>query len=211
MKAKIVWATPDGEKYLAYMARVSNPRAEPNDPYHRLLRFLIRKKHWSPFDMVNVCVEVECSRDVSRQVLRHSSLKFQEFSGRYAAYEEGLLGPREARLQDKENRQNSLPSEDQELNEWWERVQRWLSEMIYLVYLEALKRGIAKEVARAILPEGLTPTKLHINGSLRSWIHYFEVRCDPATQKEHRELAEAIREIVFEQFPTVKEALNNGA
>lgn len=208
MKASIVWATPDGEKYLAYMARVSNPTATIDTPYKKLLAFLIRKKHWSPFSMVNVCVEVECSRDVSRQVLRHKSFDFQEFSGRYASYEEGLLEPREARLQDKENRQNSLPTDDQGLISWWRDTQHEIREFVYVRYLEALKRGLAKEVARAILPEGLTPTKLHINGSLRSWIHYFEVRCDPATQKEHRELAEAIRELVFEQFPTVKETLN---
>lgn len=208
MKASIVWSTPDGEKYLAYMARVSNPKATPNDPFKRLIQFLIRKRHWSPFDMVNVCVEVECSRDVSRQVLRHSSFKFQEFSGRYAAYEEGLLEPREARLQDKENRQNSLPSDDQDLNLWWFGVQRHITGLVESVYEQALKRGIAKEVARAILPEGLTPTKMHINGTLRSWIHYFDVRCGDDTQKEHRELAQAIRDLVFEQYPSVKEALN---
>ena len=208
MKASIVWQTPDGEKYLAYMARVSNPKATLNDPFKRLIQFLIRKKHWSPFSMVNVCVEVECSRDVSRQVLRHKSFDFQEFSGRYAAYEEGLLEPREARLQDKENRQNSLPSDDQDLNLWWFGVQRYIIGFVESVYEQALKRGIAKEVARAILPEGLTPTKMHINGTLRSWIHYFDVRCGDDTQKEHRELAQAIRDLVFEQYPSVKEALN---
>ena len=208
MKAHIVWSTPDGEKYLAYMARVSNPKATLDDPFKRLIQFLIRKKHWSPFSMVNVCVEVECSRDVSRQVLRHKSFDFQEFSGRYAAYEEGLLEPREARLQDKENRQNSLPSDDQDLNLWWFGVQRHITGFVESVYEQALKRGIAKEVARAILPEGLTPTKMHINGTLRSWIHYFDVRCGDDTQKEHRELAQAIRDLVFEQYPSVKEALN---
>lgn len=208
MKASIVWATPDGEKYLAYMARVSNPKATLDDPFKRLIQFLIRKKHWSPFSMVNVCVEVECSRDVSRQVLRHKSFDFQEFSGRYAAYEEGLLEPREARLQDKENRQNSLPSDDQALNLWWELAQAKVIWLVETIYEQALKRGIAKEVARAILPEGLTPTKMHINGTLRSWIHYFDVRCGDDTQKEHRELAQAIRDLVFEQYPSVKEALN---
>ena len=208
MKANIVWSTPDGEKYLAYMARVSNPKATLDDPFKRLIQFLIRKKHWSPFSMVNVCVEVECSRDVSRQVLRHKSFDFQEFSGRYAAYEEGLLEPREARLQDKENRQNSLPSDDQALNLWWELAQAKVIWLVETIYEQALKRGIAKEVARAILPEGLTPTKMHINGTLRSWIHYFDVRCGDDTQKEHRELAQAIRDLVFEQYPSVKEALN---
>lgn len=206
---KLVWATPEAEKYLAYMARVSNPSAEKDQPFARLLKFLIRKKHWSPFDMVNMCVEIEgCPRDVSRQMLRHHSLKFQEFSGRYAEYEK-LLGPREARMQDKDNRQNSLPCEDVELNKLWAQVQKNVSNELMTIYEWALKRGIAKEVARAILPEGLVPSKVHVNGTLRSWIHYFEVRCDPATQKEHRIIAEQIRDVFYETFPELKEILNN--
>jgi len=205
---KLVWATPDAEKYLAYMARVSNPAAKVGDPFKRLLGYLIRKKHWSPFDMVNFCVEIDnCPRDVTRQILRHSSMKFQEFSGRYAAYEK-LLEPREARMQDKDNRQNSLPCEDESLRYWWDKAQKNVSNAVMVIYEEALKNGIAKEVARAILPEGLVPSKLHINGTVRSWIHYFEVRCDPATQKEHRELAEQIRELFYETFPELKEILN---
>ncbi len=207
-KAKLVWATPDGDKLLGYIARVSNPKADKDTPFKKLLGYLVRKKHWSPFEMVNVCVEVECARDIGRQVLRHRSFSFQEFSGRYAAYEEGLLPPREARLQDHQNRQNSLPSDDDRLNLWWEKVQFHLSQMSEGIYNEALKRGIAKEVARTILPEGLVPTRMFINGTLRSWIHYFELRCDPATQKEHRELAEQIREIVLAEFPTIKEVLD---
>lgn len=206
---KLVWATPDAEKYLAYMARVSNPAAKVGDPFKRLLGYLIRKKHWSPFDMVNFCVEIDnCPRDVTRQILRHSSMKFQEFSGRYAAYENGLLAPREARMQDFENRQNSLPCEDENVRWWWINAQRQAAKISYALYQGALTRGIAKEVARAILPEGLVPSKLHVNGTVRSWIHYFEVRCDPATQKEHRELAEQIRELFYETFPELKEILN---
>lgn len=206
---KLVWATPEAEKYLAYMARVSNPTATRDQPFARLLRFLIRKKHWSPFDMVNMCVEIDdCPRDVSRQMLRHHSLKFQEFSGRYAEYEK-LLGPREARMQDKDNRQNSLPCEDTGLSAWWKLQQAGIIMRSRRVYQEALERGIAKEVARAILPEGLVPSKVHVNGTLRSWIHYFEVRCDPATQKEHRVIAEQIRELFYETFPELKEILNN--
>lgn len=205
---KLVWATPDAEKYLAYMARVSNPAAKVGDPFKRLLGYLIRKKHWSPFDMVNFCVEIDnCPRDVTRQILRHSSMKFQEFSGRYAAYEK-LLEPREARMQDKDNRQNSLPCEDESLRYWWDKAQKNVSNAVMVIYEEALKNGIAKEVARAILPEGLVPSKLHVNGTVRSWIHYFEVRCDPATQKEHRVIAEQIRELFYETFPELKEILN---
>lgn len=206
---KLVWATPDAEKYLAYMARVSNPTAKVGDPFARLLRYLVRKKHWSPFDMVNFCVEIEdCPRDVSRQMLRHSSMKFQEFSGRYAAYENGLMEPREARMQDPENRQNSLPCEDNALSKYWQWMQQHVSIITYEYYQKALKLGIAKEVARSILPEGLVPSKVHINGTVRSWIHYFEVRCDPATQKEHRLIAEQIRELFYETFPQLKEILN---
>jgi len=207
-QAKLVWATPDGDKLLGYIARVSNPKAGKDTPFKGLLKYLIRKKHWSPFSMVNVCVEVECARDVSRQITRHKSMDFQEFSGRYAAYLE-LLGPRDARLQDETNRQNSLFVDlDSELNVWWLRAQRMIIRITEKVYNEALKRGIAKEVARTILPEGLVPTRMFINGTLRSWIHYFELRCDPATQKEHRELAEKIREIVLAEFPTIKEVLD---
>lgn len=207
--AKLVWATPDGEKLLGYIARVSNPKAKPEDPYQRLIGYLFKNRHWSPFEMVNVCVEVTCSRDVSRQILRHRSLYFQEFSGRYAAYLQGLLGPREARLQDDKNRQNSLVSDDRDLNNWWYWAQTYVGSVAYWLYEEALKRGIAKEVARAILPEGYVPTKMYINGTVRSWIHYLQSRTDPATQKEHREVALAIQEIIYEQFPTVRELLND--
>lgn len=208
MKTELIWATPDGEKLLAYMARVSNPTATKETPFKKLLGYLIHKKHWSPMEMVNVCISVECARDVSRQFIRHRSFSFQEFSGRYATYDEGLLQPREARLQDNENRQNSLVSDDKNLNDWWLNVQNQIIELAGDVYKAALNRGIAKEIARTILPEGLVPTKMYVNGSLRSWIHYLELRCGPETQKEHREVAESIREIIYEQFPTVKEILN---
>lgn len=194
---------------VAFLARVSNPEATEQDPYDRLIRYLIRNKHWSPFEMVNICVEVECSRDVGRQIIRHKSFNFQEFSGRYAAYE-GLYEPREARLQDVKNRQNSLfvPSSDPVAVWWWKASYQVIGLCEY-VYKEALKRGIAKEVARAILPEGLTPSKMYINGTLRSWIHYFQVRCTPETQKEHRELAEKLRDLIMENFPNVRKALEN--
>lgn len=189
---------------MGYIARVSNPKAKPDDPAKRLIGYLFRNRHWSPFEMVNVCVEVNTSRDVSRQILRHRSLFFQEFSGRYAAYLAGLLGPRETRLQDHENRQNSLASEDRDLNSWWYWAQTYVGSVAYWLYEEALKRGIAKEVARAVLPEGYVPTKMYINGTLRSWIHYLQSRTDPATQKEHREVANDIAEIIYAEFPTVR-------
>ena len=204
--AKIRWSTPNAEQELAYIARVSNLQAKPEDPFERLLRYLFRKKHWSPFEMVNVCVEITTPRDIGRQLLRHKSLHFQEFSGRYAEYED-LQEPREARLQDHENRQNSLPCTDPFLKAWWTAAVEGIVDLTTFVYKEALRRGIAKEVARTILPEGLVPSRLFVNGNLRSWIHYFEVRCTPETQKEHRELAEAIRAVVLEEFPTLKKVL----
>lgn len=205
MSARLIWSTPNGEEHLAYIARVSNPKAVLGDPAKRLISYLFRKKHWSPFEMVNVCIEIECPRDISRQILRHRSFNFQELSGRYAAYGEGLLAPREARLQDKENRQNSLPvGEDNVfLIAWWDQVQKDLAERCYYVYNKALERGIAKEVARVILPEGLTPTKLYVNGTVRSWIHYIQVRTDPSTQKEHREIAEEVKEILLKEYPVL--------
>jgi thymidylate synthase (FAD) len=207
--ANLIWATPNGEALVAYLARVSNPKATLEDPSEKLIRYLIRNNHWSPLEMVNVCVEVTCTRDIGRQLIRHRSLHFQEFSGRYAAYER-LTNPRETRLQDTKNRQNSLSNEDKALDFWWWKQQYRIASICEWVYKEALKRGIAKEVARAILPEGLVPSKLYVNGTLRSWVHYITVRCQPDTQLEHRQMAEAIRDIVFKEFPTIKKALDDG-
>lgn len=207
---KLIWATPNGDDLIAYMARVSNPKAEVGDPSEKLIGYLLRHKHFSPFEMVNVCVEVNTSRDISRQILRHRSFQFQEFSGRYAAYEH-LLEPREVRLQDQSNRQNSLETDDVGLRDWWLEGQEALLSHAGALYEEALSRGVAKEVARAVLPEGLTPTKMFMNGTLRSWIHYFNVRCTPETQKEHRVLAEALRSLVLSQFPNVQKALEENA
>lgn len=192
------------------MARVSNPKADPKDETSRLIGYLIKHGHWSPFEMVNCCVEIETSRDISRQLLRHRSFTFQEFSGRYAAYD-SLLGPREARLQDETNRQNSLETEDLSLSLWWKESQQALADHAGSLYEEALERNIAKEVARAVLPEGLVPTRMYMNGTLRSWIHYFNVRCTPETQKEHRRLADkGLRSLVLAQFPQTQKALENG-
>lgn len=203
---KLIWATPNGDDLVAYMARVSNPTAQPGDPADRLIKYLLDHQHWSPFEMVSACVEVNTTRDISRQVLRHRSFSFQEFSGRYAAYD-ALSEPREARLQDVKNRQNSLEVDDDTLSAWWNDQQIAVRDLAATTYQEALDRGVAKEVARAVLPEGMTPTKMYMTGTLRSWIHYFSVRCTSETQKEHRVLAEALKGLVMSQFPAVDKAL----
>lgn len=209
MLVKLKWVTPNAEQLLGHMARVSNPAAVESDDAAKLIKYLIDHKHWSPFEMVDACVEIHTSRDISRQILRHRSFSFQEFSGRYAAYE-NLLGPREARLQDTKNRQNSLPCVDPELIAWWEEVQKATTAYAAEAYEEALKRGLAKEQARAILPEGLTPTRMYMKGSLRSWLHYWAVRIDPATQKEHRDVAQETYNKIIGYFPNVRLAIKNG-
>ena len=209
MKVELKWATPDGDAMVAHMARVSNPTAQPGDPADRLIRYLIRHKHWSPFEMVNACIYIECPRDISRQILRHRSFSFQEFSGRYAAYDD-LLEHREVRLQDDRNRQHSLPCPDgSESRTTWESHVRNVRDTCRRAYRDALALGIAKEVARVLLPEGLVPTRMYMNGTLRSWLHYIDIRTGPETQKEHREIAEAIREIIYHHFPAVAEAHHN--
>ena len=191
------------------MARVSAPKNENNHATApRLIRYLIDNKHWSPFEMANVCIYVEVPRDIGRQLLRHRSLKFQEFSGRYAEYDD-LYSEREGRLQDDKNRQNSLPLVDQAKQAIWNGLVSSVRAVCLEAYRAALDMGIAKEVARALLPEGLIPSRLYINGDLRSWIHYFQVRTGPETQKEHREMALAIQAIVMGEFPMIKEALDN--
>ena len=154
--------------------------------------------------MVNVCMEIETTRDIARQILRHRSFSFQEFSQRYAV-SEGFIQNSEARLQDEKNRQNSLYTDDICLQNWFEGAQRRLVTEAKFLYSAALDKGIAKECARVLLPEGLTVSRMYMNGTLRSWLHYIEIRCDVATQKEHRDVAVQCRDIIFEQFPTIKE------
>jgi len=207
--ANLIWATPNGDNLLGYIARVSNPKATPEDPSEKLIKYLIKHRHWSPFEMVSACVEIHTTRDISRQLLRHRSFSFQEFSGRYAEYENVGENLREARLQDHKNRQNSLPCEDAEVEQRWKAAQQAVVELSNRVYRESLDElGIAKEQARAILPEGLVPTKVYMVGSLRSWIHYWDVRRDPATQKEHRLVADSTYSAVISKFPSVLGALN---
>lgn len=203
-KVNLVWATPDGENLVAYMARVSNPGNQNNpETAPKLLKYLIKNKHWSPFEMVHMCMEIETTRDIARQILRHRSFSFQEFSQRYAVAQEFAI--RECRMQDDKNRQNSLETDDFALQDWWQAAQNRVKSEAEFMYQAALNRGIAKEQARALLPEGLTMSKMYMAGSLRSWLHYIDIRCDKATQKEHREVAEQCKEIVFSEFPSIKE------
>lgn len=199
---KLIWASPNIEKNIAYMARVSNPLNQNNDDTaDKLLRYLVRNKHWSPFEMVNVCMEIECTRDIARQILRHRSFSFQEFSQRYAVADGYELS--DARLQDDKNRQNSIPVQDRELKRFWQEQQQDVLRAARKAYENALGAGIAKEVARKVLPEGLTTSRMYMNGTLRSWMHYVDVRCDPSTQLEHREVAQKCREVLVGLAPSL--------
>lgn len=203
---KLIWSTPEGESLIAYMARVSNPENQSNPESSKLIRYLIRNAHWSPFEMVNVCMEIETTRDIGRQILRHRSFSFQEFSQRYA--EVYGFEKAETRLQDTKNRQNSLPNSNDALNGWWQDQQSLVIAKAEAAYERALEYGIAKEVARKVLPEGLTMSKMYMNGTLRSWIHFIQIRTDNATQKEHREIALKCADVINDLFPSVMEALD---
>jgi thymidylate synthase (FAD) len=203
-EVNVVWSAPDGEKLIAYMARVSNPKNQDSPETTKLLKYLIKHKHFSPFESVNVCMEIKTTRDIARQILRHRSFCFQEFSQRYAEADQFELS--ECRMQDEKNRQSSLQTEDDYVKNWWEGAQlRVLTEAEHL-YKVALDKGIAKEVARKLLPEGLTMSRMYMNGTLRSWLHYISVRTDPSTQKEHREVAFKVLDHLKVLYPTVMEA-----
>lgn len=190
---KMVWATPEIDETLAFIARVSNPDNQDNPNIKGLLTYMMTHGHVSPFEMANVCLELNTTRDIGRQVLRHKSLNFQEFSGRYQDMTKLDNAPlRECRLQDTKNRQNSVVTEDADYTSWWEEAQRVVRFHAQGLYDEALSLGIAKEQARALLPEGLTMSRMYANGNLRSWIFYLKQRLDPTTQKEHRELAQQV-------------------
>jgi thymidylate synthase (FAD) len=204
LKVELVWATPDIEEKVAYCARVSNPENQHNhETAPKLLKYLMKHKHWSPFEMANVCMEIETTRDIARQILRHRSFSFQEFSQRYAAVQS--FDTRECRLQDDKNRQNSLVTDDLGLQNWWEGAQKRVQSEAQFMYQAALNRGIAKEQARALLPEGMAVSKMYMNGTLRSWLHYIEVRTDPSTQKEHRDVAEACKTVLTLVCPSIME------
>jgi thymidylate synthase (FAD) len=209
MPVKLVWTTQGGEQLIGDMARVSAPENVGKDAT-KLMGYLIKNHHWSPFEMVNACFEIETTRDIARQILRHRSFSFQEFSQRYAEVDKlPRAQVREARLQDTKNRQNSLETDKQDLCDWWEFTQADLQEHCQYVYEQALKNGIAKEVARAVLPEGLTTSKMYMNGTLRSWIHYCELRSGNGTQKEHAAIALAVSNLLSQHYPNVWKALVN--
>lgn len=198
----------NAEEFIAYCARVSNPANQDNPDSEKLLKYLVKNKHWSPFEMVHIVMEIETTRDIGRQILRHRSFSFQEFSQRYAEVVE-MSEPREARLQDQKNRQNSIETDNDELQNSWNLVQNEMLLAAKNYYAWAISKGIAKEVARSVLPEGLTMSRMYMSGSLRSWIHYCELRMANGTQKEHRELATQCWNIITEQFPSLKTVLEN--
>ena len=194
---------------VAYCTRVSNPSNQHNtDTNERLIRYLIKHQHWSPLEMVSICIEIETTRDIARQILRHRSFSFQEFSQRYAIADLGLV-TRDARIQDHKNRQNSIETEDQRLQEEWETVQELLSEHAVGAYKWALGKGIAKEQARAVLPEGMTVSRLYMNGTLRSWVHYIQLRSANGTQKEHQEVAISCAKVIETIFPMINDFISN--
>lgn len=192
---------------IAYCARVSNPSNQTNtETSDKLIKYLVKWKHWSPFEMANATLEIETTRDIARQILRHRSFTFQEFSQRYAdPVKELTFETREARLQDQKNRQNSIETDDELLQDVWTFMQKKVIEESKHAYNWAIEHGIAKEVARAVLPEGLTMSRMYVNGTIRSWLHYIDIRSDVATQKEHREIAMACAKAIAEIFPMVTE------
>jgi thymidylate synthase (FAD) len=217
MKVKLIsYSTPnediakegikDAQELVAYCARVSNPSNQLNtETSEKLINYLIKNSHWSPLEMVSACLEIETTRDIARQMLRHRSFSFQEFSQRYANPVKDLeFVTREARLQDPKNRQNSIESKNETLENEWTQIQLDLIENSKKAYNWAIENGIAKEQARAVLPEGNTVSRLYMNGTLRSWIHYIELRSANGTQKEHMEIAIACAKVVSSIFPMGK-------
>jgi len=196
----------DAQELIAYCARVSNPANQFNtETSEKLIRYLVRHQHWSPLEMVSACCEITTTRDIARQILRHRSFSFQEFSQRYADPTQELdFVLREARLQDTTNRQNSIASADAMLAIEWERAQKRVLFAVRDAYAWAIKNGIAKEQARAVLPEGLTESRLYMNGTLRSWIHFIELRSSNGTQREHQQVARACAEVIAKIFPILQ-------
>lgn len=196
---------------IAYCARVSNPSNQQNtETSDKLINYLVKWKHWSPFEMANATLEIETTRDIARQILRHRSFTFQEFSQRYAdPVKELKFTTREARLQDQKNRQNSVETSDEVLQDMWTKMQEKVTHEAITAYNWAITKGIAKEVARAVLPEGLTMSRMYVNGTIRSWIHYIDIRSDKATQKEHREIALACAKAISEIFPMINDFAHN--
>ena len=197
----------DVQELIAFCARVSNPSNQLNsETSEKLINYLIKNYHWSPLEMVNVCLEIETTRDIARQILRHRSFSFQEFSQRYANPTEDLdFVIREARLQDNKNRQNSIENQNSELENEWSKKQKKVIENAIKTYEWAIENGIAKEQARAVLPEGNTKSRMYVNGTLRSWIHYIELRGANGTQLEHIHIANAVADVIAKIFPLAEE------
>jgi thymidylate synthase (FAD) len=206
---KLVWITPKAEKLIAYMARVSNPaNQESHDTGGKIIKYMVDHKHWSPFEMVDACFEITTTRDIARQMLRHRSFSFQEFSQRYQKVEQLPASQlREARLQDTKNRQNSIVTDDELLAAEFNELQAIVVSITNGAYQRALDLGIAKEVARSVLPEGLTTTRMYMKGSIRSWMHYCQVRMDASTQKEHRLIAQQISDVLTRELPVCWQAV----
>ena len=213
-KASEFQAYPDGQPLdcqdlIAYCARVSNPSNQMNtETSAKLIKYLVKHAHWSPLEMVNACLEIETTRDIAHQIVRHRSFSFQEFSQRYANPEDmaDTFQTREARLQDAKNRQNSIEIDiDSDLHDEWSRQQRKVIDQARIAYEWAIHNGIAKEQARVVLPEGCTKTRLYMNGTLRSWIHYIELRSANGTQKEHMEIAKECATVIAKIFPLMDE------
>jgi len=196
----------DIQDLVAYCARVSNPSNQNNsETSAKLIKYLIKHKHWSPLEMVSACLEIETTRDIARQILRHRSFSFQEFSQRYADPTKDLeFVTREARLQDEKNRQNSVEVDDPKLQQEWDTLQQMVIEDARAAYQWAISKGIAKEQARSVLPEGLTMSRMYMNGTLRSWVHYIELRSANGTQKEHQEIAKACAVEIAKIFPLME-------
>lgn len=205
---KLVWATPNIDETLAYIARVSNPDNQDNPNIKGLLKYMLDHGHVSPFEMANVTLEITTTRDIGRQILRHRSFSFQEFSQRYQDVTKvsELVG-RDSRLQDTKNRQSSLVCSDPVVNQWWYDTTNKYAETATSIYKEALEKGIAKEQARSVLPEGMTVSKMYMNGTIRSWIFYLTQRLDPSTQLEHREIAIKVLEELRKVAPVSMEAV----
>ena len=205
MKVRPISTTPDAEKIIGYCARVSNPKNQDNPNVSKLLAYCIKYGHWSIFEMANMVIEINTTRGIAAQILRHRSFSFQEFSQRYAE----ALGFEQVnpRRQDKKNRQNSLDDLSDSTKQWFNSAVSSIQDKSESLYKEALNRGIAKECARFLLPLN-TKTKMYMNGTVRSWIHYIKLRTDPSTQKEHRDIAEEIKNVFSAQFPITAEALD---
>ena len=202
---------PEGKNLqdiVAYCARVSNPSNQNNtETNEKLIRYLMNHQHWSPLEMVSICLEIETTRDIARQILRHRSFSFQEFSQRYAVADLGFEY-KEARIQDHKNRQNSIETNNEDLQKEWEEKQCEFAKEAQTIYTWALENGIAKEQARAVLPEGMTLSRMYMNGTLRSWVHYIQLRSGNGTQKEHREVALACAKAIEPIFPMINEFLS---